>query len=258
MAATRLDVRMVELGLAESRSMAQRLIMAGQVRVDGQLRDKASFTVSEDAEVDVAELPKYVSRGGDKLSNAIDDLRGDIEQLGRSVEDARCIDIGASTGGFTDCLLQHGAQHVIGVDVGYGQLHPRLRNDERVTVMERTNARHLTMDMLPWRPSLLVCDASFIGLATVLPAPIECMQPDWWGLVLCKPQFEAGRSRIGKRGVIRDAAVREDVLAEVTAALGDLGARVVSSVEARPRGRKGNVEYVLLVTSRHEPDSPAT
>jgi 23S rRNA (cytidine1920-2'-O)/16S rRNA (cytidine1409-2'-O)-methyltransferase len=247
----RLDEAVVARGLADSRAVAQRLIMAGSVRVNGQLCDRASRKVAEDDIVEVAAAPRFVSRGGDKLDTAIEDLAEDISALGVAIAGAVAIDVGASTGGFTDCLLQRGAAHVIAVDVGYGQLHQRLREDDRVTVLERTNARHLEPNMLRGAaPDLLVCDASFIPLRTVLPAPIACMRPGFWGMVLCKPQFEAGRERInsaGKGGVIRDEVVRDQIVAETVDSLRSLGLSVHATVQAHPPGPKGNIEYVMLV-----------
>ena len=183
----RLDVLLVERGLAESRAQAQALVLAGLV--PGY--DKPGHQVAEDAELEVERPPRFVSRGGEKLANALDAL--EVELDGRD-----CIDVGASTGGFTDCLLQSGAARVIAVDVGYGQLHPRLRDDPRVTVLERTNAREL--DGAPVPPDLLVCDVSFICVRHRAAArAARCSQPGWDALVLVKPQFEAGRGR-GREG----------------------------------------------------------
>jgi 23S rRNA (cytidine1920-2'-O)/16S rRNA (cytidine1409-2'-O)-methyltransferase len=249
--AERLDERLVADGLADSRSKAQRIVMAGLVRVNGELRDKPAAKVQPDDVLEVEALPRFVSRGGDKLENGLEDLAADLERLGLSASGAHALDVGSSTGGFTDCLLQRGAAGVVSVDVGYGQLHPKLRDDPRVTVMERTNARHLTPDMLPWAPDTIVCDASFIPLRTVLPAPLACMREGFWGMLLCKPQFEAGRERLtraGRKGVIRDEAVRDEIVGETVADVEGLGMRVEAMAEARPRGPKGNVEYVLLVT----------
>lgn len=250
MARQRLDERVVADGLAASRSVAQRLILAGSVRVDGQRADKAGTQVRDDQVVSVDQPQRFVSRGGDKLDNGIESFAALMDELDLHLQGVRAIDIGASTGGFTDCLLQRGAESVIAVDVGYGQLHPTLRNDPRVTVMERTNARHLTPDALPHAPSMMVCDASFIPLRTVLPAPIACMSPGFFGIVLCKPQFEAGRERLaagGKKGVITDAAMRETILEETLESLRAIGMRIEGVEEASPRGPKGNVEYVVLV-----------
>ena len=248
----RIDERLVELGLAESRSQAQRLLLAGSVRVDGQLVDKASTKVREEQDVAVVEGPPFVSRGGEKLENALVDHAERIAAEGFRIEGARAIDVGASTGGFTDCLLQRGAAHVVAVDVGYGQLHQRLRGDDRVTVLERTNARHLAPGDLPYSPDLLVCDASFIPLATVLPATIALMDQaaGWWGVLLCKPQFEAGRERMnrhGRKGVLVDEQVRAQVVEETVASVREMGVEVLDVVQAHPPGPKGNIEYALLV-----------
>lgn len=250
----RIDERLVRDGLVESRALAQRLIMAGSVRVDDQVVDKASAKVRDVQRVAVDAGPPFVSRGGEKLDNALVSHAAAIAAHGFVIDGARAIDIGASTGGFTDCLLQRDAAHVIAVDVGYGQLHQRLRDDARVTVMERTNARHLEPEMLPYAPELLVCDASFISLATVLPATFACMsQEGWWGVLLCKPQFEAGRERLathGRKGVITDAAMRERIVAETVEAVREAGVEVLGVERAHPPGPKGNVEYVLLVRGR--------
>ncbi len=230
--------------------MAQRLLMAGQVRVDGQLVDKASATVPADAAVEVRALPRFVSRAGDKLANALEDLldarrAGSLEVAGR-----HAIDVGASTGGFSDCLLQEGASAVVALDVGHGQLHPRVREDERVTVLERTNARDVTRGLLPFEPDLLVCDVSFISVLVALPPVLACMAPDWWGVVLCKPQFEVGRGGVGRGGVVRDETVRAAARERVIEGLASHGATTHAWQPARPQGRKGNVEYALLVGPR--------
>ncbi len=194
----RLDVLLVERGLAESRAQAQALVLAGLV--PGY--DKPGHQVQEDAELAVERPPRFVSRGGEKLANALEELN--VELDGRDA-----IDVGASTGGFTDYLLQHGAARVIAVDVGYGQLHPKLRNDPRVTVFERTNARELSE--LPFPPDLLVCDVSFIGVRVVLPPVLKLLAPGWDAVVLVKPQFEAGREEVGKGGVVRDPEIHRRV-----------------------------------------------
>lgn len=248
----RIDERLVELGLAESRSQAQRLLMAGSVRVDDQLVDKASTKVREQQRVTVVQGAPFVSRGGEKLENALVDHAERIAAEGFEVSGALAIDVGASTGGFTDCLLQRGAAHVVAVDVGYGQLHQRLRVDDRVTILERTNARHLAPGDLPYSPNLLVCDASFIPLATVLPATIALMDQaeGWWGMLLCKPQFEAGRERMnrhGRKGVLVDEQVRAQVAEESVESVRALGVDVLDVRQAHPPGPKGNIEYALLV-----------
>src|SRR6185503_14808289 len=197
----RLDVLLVERGLAESRAQAQALVLAGLVHG----YDKPGQQVAEDAELEVERLPPYVSRGGEKLAHGLDGLGLDPAGLD-------CVDVGASTGGFTDVLLQRGAARVIALDVGYGQLHPRLRADPRVTVLERTNARTLTE--LPFAPQLVTCDVSFISVKTALPPALRLAAPGWQALVLVKPQFEAGRADAPK-GVVRDGAVRRRVVREV-------------------------------------------
>lgn len=250
MAGSRIDERLVELGLAETRSQAQRLLMAGSVRVDGQVVDKAGAKVREGQHVEVDAPPRFVSRGGEKLDNALEDHAERMAAEGFEVAGAQAIDVGASTGGFTDCLLQRGAAHVVAVDVGYGQLHERLRTEARVTNLERTNARHLTADDLPFAPNLLVCDASFIPLATVLPATVGLMDPGgWWGILLCKPQFEAGRERMnrhGRKGVLTDADVRAQVVEETVRGVRGMGVEVLDVRQAHPPGPKGNIEYALL------------
>ena len=190
MAKKRLDVLLVERGLAESRAQAQALVLAGLVPGHA----KPGEQVAEDAELEVERPPRFVSRGGEKLQNALDAFGVDVE--GRD-----CVDVGASTGGFTDCLLQAGAARVVAIDVGYGQLHPRVRSDPRVTVLERVNARLLTE--LPFAPDLVVCDVSFISVTKALPPVLRLAAPGWTALVLVKPQFEAGRADVVK-GVVRD------------------------------------------------------
>jgi 23S rRNA (cytidine1920-2'-O)/16S rRNA (cytidine1409-2'-O)-methyltransferase len=227
----RLDVLLVERGLAESRSQAQALVLAGLVPG----HEKAGELVSEDAELVVERPPRYVSRGGEKLEHA-------LEALEVSLDGLRCLDVGASTGGFTDCLLQHGAAHVIALDVGYGQLHPRLRDDPRVTVLERVNARHLPE--LSYAPDLVTCDVSFISLRTVLPPALDAASPGWQALPLVKPQFEAGRAEV-KRGVVRDPGVHARVLRELSQATPRWNASVVGVVDSGLPGPKGNREFFL-------------
>ena len=193
----RLDVLLVERGLAESRSQAQALVLAGLVHG----HDKPGAQVEETAELEVERPPRFVSRGGVKLANALERLR--VDPAGRE-----CLDVGASTGGFTDCLLQAGARRVIALDVGYGQLHPRLRADPRVHVLERVNARDVPD--LPFAPELITCDVSFISVLTVLPSVLALAAPGWEALVLVKPQFEAGRATLEKH-VGEPAGRRADV-----------------------------------------------
>jgi 23S rRNA (cytidine1920-2'-O)/16S rRNA (cytidine1409-2'-O)-methyltransferase len=206
--------------------------------------DKPGHPVDEDAELVVEAPPRYVSRGGEKLANALAVL--DVEPDGRD-----CIDLGASTGGFTDYLLQHGAGRVIAVDVGYGQLHPKLRDDPRVTVLERTNARGLTE--LPFPPDLLACDVSFISVRLVVPAVLPLLQRGWDAVVLVKPQFEAGRADVGKGGVVRDPEVHRRVLREVVDAGFGWGATAVGVVDSGLPGPKGNREFFVHFIDREVP-----
>jgi 23S rRNA (cytidine1920-2'-O)/16S rRNA (cytidine1409-2'-O)-methyltransferase len=233
----RLDVLLVERGLAESRSQAQALVLAG--RVLGH--SKAGEQVSVDIALEVAPGARFVSRGGEKLAAALTAFAVDV-----SGED--CLDVGASTGGFTDCLLQASAARVVALDVGYGQLHPTLREDPRVTVLERTNVRDLRCEQLPFRPTFVVCDVSFIGLAKALPPALACAEPGWRALVLVKPQFEAGPADVGKGGVVRDPAVHERVLDELLARVPDWGAEALGVEPSAVRGPKGNQEFFLYLS----------
>jgi 23S rRNA (cytidine1920-2'-O)/16S rRNA (cytidine1409-2'-O)-methyltransferase len=236
MAKKRLDVLLVERGLAESRAQAQALVLAG--RVPGY--DKAGTQVEDTAALELVEGPRFVSRGGEKLVNALETFRIDVHG-----ED--CLDVGASTGGFTDCLLQAGAARVCALDVGYGQLQPRLREDPRVTVLERTNVRELRCEQLPFPPTFVTCDVSFIGLAKALPPALACATPGWRALVLVKPQFEAGRADVGKGGVVRDPEVHRRVLAEVEAQVPSWGARLEGIADSGLPGPKGNREFFLYL-----------
>jgi 23S rRNA (cytidine1920-2'-O)/16S rRNA (cytidine1409-2'-O)-methyltransferase len=228
----RLDVLLVERGFAESRAQAQALVLAGLVRG----YDKPGHQVDERAELEVESPPRFVSRGGEKLANALAAL--EVDPAGRD-----CFDLGASTGGFTDALLQHGAARVIAVDVGYGQLHPKLRNDPRVTVLERTNARSLAPDGLPYAPDLIVADVSFVSLRKALPAPIACAAATWDCLAMIKPQFEVGRERVGKGGVVRAADDRRSALVDVASWAGEsLGASVMGFASSGLPGPAGNQE----------------
>jgi 23S rRNA (cytidine1920-2'-O)/16S rRNA (cytidine1409-2'-O)-methyltransferase len=240
----RLDVLLVERGLAASRTQAQAFIMAGLV--PGY--SKPGQQVDEDAELSVVRGPAYVSRGGEKLAHALDELHVDPAGL-----DA--LDIGASTGGFTDVLLQRGASRVIAVDVGYGQLHPRIRDDPRVVVFERTNARALTE--LPFAPQLIVCDVSFISVRTALPPALLLAAPDWQAVVLVKPQFEAGRADVAKgSGVVRDPVIRARVLREVAYAALGWEAEVAGVVDSGLPGPKGNREFFLQLRHSDHPKLP--
>jgi len=239
----RLDVLLVERGLAESRTQAQALVMAGLV--PGY--DKPGQQVAEDAELVVERGTEYVSRGGEKLAHGLDLLGVDPAGLD-------CVDVGASTGGFTDVLLRRGAARVIALDVGYGQLHPRLRADPRVTVLERTNAR--TLAELPFPPQLAVCDVSFISVRLALPPVLRLCAPGWQAVVLVKPQFEAGRSDVGKGGVVRDPSVRARVVREVAEAALGWEASVLGVVDSGLPGPKGNRELVLHLVQSDHPTLP--
>ena len=232
----RLDVLLVERGLAESRSQAQALVLAGLVPG----HTKPGEQVPGDAVLEVEAPPRYVSRGGEKLRNALD-------AFGVDVTDRDCADVGASTGGFTDCLLQAGARRVVAIDVGYGQLHPRLPSDPRVTVLERVNARSLTE--LPFAPDLVVCDVSFISVTKALPPVLGLAASGWEALVLVKPQFEAGRADVPK-GVVRDAAVQRNVLESVVEAAQAWGGRTIGVVDSGLPGPKGNREFFLHLVHR--------
>jgi 23S rRNA (cytidine1920-2'-O)/16S rRNA (cytidine1409-2'-O)-methyltransferase len=238
----RLDVLLVERGLAESRAQAQALVLAGLV--PGY--EKAGQQVEESAELTVQAPPPYVSRGGEKLAHALDAFG--IDPAGRD-----CLDVGASTGGFTDVLLQRGAHRVIALDVGRGQLHPRLHGDPRVTVLERVNARELRE--LPFAPELVTCDVSFISLRKALPPALDLAAPDWQAVVLVKPQFEAGRGET-QRGVVRDPEVRRRVLRETASAALAWKAQVVGVVDSGLPGPKGNREFFLHLVHRERPELP--
>jgi 23S rRNA (cytidine1920-2'-O)/16S rRNA (cytidine1409-2'-O)-methyltransferase len=239
----RIDVLLVERGLAESRAQAQALLMAGLV--PGY--DKPGQQVDETVELSVERGPAFVSRGGEKLAHGLDLLGVDPAGLD-------CLDVGASTGGFTDVLLQRGAARVIAVDVGYGQLHQRLRDDARVVVLERVNARALTE--LPFPPQLIVCDVSFISVRIALPPALALAAPGWEAVVLVKPQFEAGRADVGKGGVVRELAVRARVVREVADAALGWGASVLGVVDSGLPGPKGNREFFLQLADSDDPRLP--
>jgi 23S rRNA (cytidine1920-2'-O)/16S rRNA (cytidine1409-2'-O)-methyltransferase len=240
----RLDVLLVERGLAESRAQAQALVLAGLVPGF----DKPGQQVDEEAPLEVEEPPPYVSRGGVKLANALDAFGVDPSGLD-------CADVGASTGGFTDVLVQRGARRVAAIDVGYGQLHPRLRSDPRVSVLERTNARHLTE--LPFAPQLVTCDVSFISVRTALPPVLRLAAAGWQAVVLVKPQFEAGRRDVGRGGVVRDPDVHRRVLRETAEAAVEWGALPVGAVDSGLPGPKGNREFFLHLVQQDDPELPA-
>ncbi len=237
MAKRRLDALLAERGLFSSRTRAAASVMAGEVRVGAGDRraEKPGEMVDEAEPLRVEQGSDYVSRGGIKLANALD-------ATGLEVAGRRALDVGASTGGFTDCLLQRGAAQVTAVDVGYGELAWGLRNDARVTVIERTNARSLRAGMLPYAPDLATIDVSFISLEKVLGAVLACLAPGWDVLALVKPQFEVGRERVGRGGVVRDPEARRDALVAVGEAALSLGAGVVCYRSSGLPGPKGNRE----------------
>jgi 23S rRNA (cytidine1920-2'-O)/16S rRNA (cytidine1409-2'-O)-methyltransferase len=238
----RLDRLLVTRGLFDSRSSAAGSVLAGEVRIgDGTRADKPGMLVPDDIGISLLERPRYVSRGGAKLENGL--TRFGINAAGRN-----CLDVGASTGGFTDCLLQAGAGHVVAVDVAYGELDWKIRNDERVTVLERCNARDLKPGDLPYAPDLVTVDVSFIGLAKVLPAIIGCAAREFDLLALVKPQFEVGRERVGKGGVVRDAADRLDALVSVGETAQALGLSVHGYCPSGLPGPAGNLESFIWCT----------
>jgi 23S rRNA (cytidine1920-2'-O)/16S rRNA (cytidine1409-2'-O)-methyltransferase len=244
----RLDSLLSERGMFPSRSRAAASVLAGEVLLLPERRraDKPGQLVPEDVELEVANAPAYVSRGGTKLANALDALG--IDAAGR-----RALDVGASTGGFTDCLLKRGAEHVVALDVAYGQLDWSLRSDERVTVIERANARALQRADLPYAPDLIVIDVSFISVAKVLPAVIDVAGDPFDCLAMIKPQFEVGRAGVGKGGVVRDPALRRRALIEVGEAAQQLGAAVLAYASSGLPGPKGNLEtFVWLAESDRE------
>lgn len=232
----RVDVLLAERGIFPSRESARSAVLAGEVRVNGEIVTKAGEQVDEDAEIHVAERQRFVSRGGDKLAGAITSF--DVPIAGR-----RAVDVGSSTGGFTDCLLQSDAASVAAVDVGYGQLAWSLRTDSRVTVFERTNIRHADPVALGAPFELVVADVSFISLRTVLPSLVSLMGADADLVALVKPQFEAGKGRVGKRGVVRDHTVHVSVLEDVVAAVRGAGLVVRGLTFSPITGPEGNIEF---------------
>ena len=234
---TRLDVLLVERGLFETRARAAAAVLAGEVlRLPDRRRlDKPGQMVLDDVQLEVAARMQYVSRGGVKLANALD-------QFGLDVAGVSALDVGASTGGFTDCLLQRGASHVVALDVAYGELSWKLREDARVTVIERHNARALQPSELPYAPGLIVMDLSFISLTKVLPAVLACAAPRYDCLAMIKPQFEVGRERVGKGGVVRDPSLRREALLSVGRSALALGAAVMGFASSGLPGPKGNRE----------------
>jgi 23S rRNA (cytidine1920-2'-O)/16S rRNA (cytidine1409-2'-O)-methyltransferase len=243
----RIDAVLAERGLFPSRSAAAGAVRAGEVRVgeDGPVALRPGQLVDPEADLRVEQSPRFVSRGGIKLDNAIAALSLDV--AGR-----KCLDIGASTGGFTDCLLQRGAARVIALDVAYGQIDQRMREDPRVTVLERLNARSLSPADLPFRPDLATVDVSFISLAKVLPAVAACLAPGGEVLAMVKPQFELGRERV-RKGVVRDAADRHEAILAVAASVAEIGLPVRGFASSALPGPKGNRETFVWCGGNGEP-----
>jgi 23S rRNA (cytidine1920-2'-O)/16S rRNA (cytidine1409-2'-O)-methyltransferase len=251
-ARVRLDTLLAERGLFSSRTRAAASVMAGEVRLggNGERAQKPGQMVDSEVDVSLDERPRFVSRGGVKLANA-------LAGFGVDAQGRRCLDVGASTGGFTDCLLQGGAEHVVALDVAYGELDWRLRNDERVTVLERCNARAITPEQLPYAPDMVVIDVSFISLAKVLPAILAAAAPRHDVLAMVKPQFEVGRGNVGKGGVVRDPAGRRGALIGVATAARALGASVLGFASSGLPGPKGNQEsFVWLAEAGRDGDVP--
>ena len=251
MAKERLDVRMVQEGLAPSREKAKALIMEGTVYVDGLREDKAGTMIREDVVIEVrGQQLKYVSRGGLKLEKAMDAFALDLK-------DKVCIDAGASTGGFTDCMLQNGARHVYAVDVGYGQLAWKLRQDERVTVLEKTNVRYLNEEQIPELCDFASFDLSFISLTKTISAVAARVKDDGEMVALIKPQFEAGREQVGKKGVVRDLQVHEQVVRMICDWCKAQDLTIKGLTYSPVRGPEGNIEYLIYVSkSQNEPSIP--
>jgi len=245
----RLDHLVVQRGLADSRSKARAMIMAGVVRVDGKVSDKPGHQVDAAATVTVQKkYPPYVSRGGLKLEAAIEAFKVKLRGLS-------AMDVGASTGGFTDCLLKRGAAKVIAIDVGYGQFDWRLRNDPRVVLLERTNIRYVTKADLPFEPDGATVDVSFISLRLVIARLTELLAPNSFIIALVKPQFEVGREFVGKGGVVRDQALREKIVKEIEAFSQRLGWRSKGYIPSPILGPKGNQEYLLYLSRWSQPGS---
>jgi len=261
LAKQRLDTLLVELNLCSSRALAQRLIQAGEVTVDGQVIDKPGTEVDVSAQIQIKERSRFVSRGGEKLAKA-------LFVFAIRVEGRICLDGGISTGGFTDCLLQAGAKLVYGVDVGYGQVDWRLRNDSRVILKERTNIRYLKPEELygvpPQTPpseggvyaDLAVVDVSFISLTKILPALWQLLQSPREAVLLVKPQFEVGKNRVGKKGVVRDPKDQADAIFQVLQAAGELGWKYKGLTWSPVTGPAGNIEYLLWLGMESETPPP--
>lgn len=243
-----MDITLHNRGLAESRERARALIMAGRVKVDGQVRTKAGSLISPDAEIEITSGIGYVSRGGMKLEMALDAFG--IDAAGKV-----CIDVGASTGGFADCLLKRGAARVYALDVGYGQLHWSLRSDPRVIPMERVNVRYIRLEDLPGKVDLATIDVSFISLELVLPPVKTLLKRDGEVVALIKPQFEAGKGEVGKGGVVRDPAKRQRAVEKIAAFAEGLGFRVMGTVESPEVKPRSNVEYFIHLKLDKDPSN---
>jgi len=241
---TRLDKLVLERGLAPTREKAQALILAGQIHINGRRADKAGMPVPADAKVElVGEPPRYVSRGGIKLEGALEDFG--LDPTGKI-----CLDIGSSTGGFTDCLLQHGAARVYAVDMGKGQLDWKLRQDARVVVREGINARHLKPEEIGEPVDWVTLDVAFISVAKVLPAALACARPDATFLILVKPQFELSQKQVGKGGIVRDPALHREAVEKVSQAAVEVGLGEIQVRESRLPGAEGNREFFLCARRR--------
>ncbi len=238
----RLDIRIKELGLAQNRSKAQALIMSGAVEVNGTLVTKAGFFVGEDDNITLRQKGcPYVSRGGLKLEAA-------IKYFNITIKDKICLDVGASTGGFTDCLLKHGAKLIYALDVGYGQLDWSLRNRKEIINMEKVNIRHVTKDMFPEAPQLATIDTSFISLKLVVPNVLNVMKDECEIVALIKPQFEAGREKVGKGGIIKDKEIHKEVVDNLTSFFKEeLALKVIGTIESPILGAKGNREFLTYL-----------
>ena len=242
----RLDVLMVNNGLAASRELAKAYIMAGDVYVDGNKEDKAGTKVDVNANIELrGKVMPYVSRGGYKLEKA-------MEVFPVTIEGKICMDIGSSTGGFTDCMLQNGASKVYSIDVGYGQLAWKLRNDERVVCMEKTNVRYITGEQVPDKPQFASVDVSFISLTKVIPPALNVMSDDAQLVCLIKPQFEAGREKVGKKGVGRDKKVHEEVILKIIDFAFEIGLNVIGIDFSPIKGPEGNIEYLIMLDRKNE------
>ncbi|MEQ1795667.1 MAG: TlyA family RNA methyltransferase [Nitrospira sp.] len=242
----RLDRVLVMRGLAQSRDVAVRMILAGEVRLDGALSDKPAKMVPVDSAIDlISQATRFVSRGGEKLIGALDACA--IDPTG-----AICLDVGCSTGGFTDCLLQRGAARVYAVDVGYGQFDWRLRQDPRVILHERTNIRYVDRALIPEPVSLVVIDVSFISLTMVLPPIIQFLQSGATVIALVKPQFEVGKGQVGRGGIVRDEAQRQAVLQRILACAEGLGLAQTATLDSPIRGKKGNLEFLSIFEFKGE------